>query len=89
MQSTDLSSNENQRETGVVQQDNDTRKQPNPKNGEQGIAKKGSTITHDAENHQDKILNRDNLNKESTGEVSTGEEVSSIFSEAIPSSKKQ
>ncbi|GAV11546.1 SAF domain-containing protein [Paenibacillus sp. NAIST15-1] len=89
VQSTDLSSNENQRETGVVQQDNDTRKQPNPKNGEQGIAKKGSTITHDAENHQDKILNRDNLNKESTGEVSTGEEVSSIFSEAIPSSKKQ
>jgi len=89
VQSTDLSSNENQRETGVVQQDNDTRKQPNPKNGEQGIAKKGSTITHDAENRQDKILNRDNLNKESTGEVSTGEEVSSIFSEAIPSSKKQ
>ncbi|WP_268623433.1 SAF domain-containing protein [Paenibacillus alvei] len=89
VQSTDLSSNENQRETGVVQQDNDTRKQPNPKNGEQGIAKKGSTINHDAENHQDKILNRGNLNKESTGEVSTGEEVSSIFSEAIPSSKKQ
>ncbi|KJB86827.1 hypothetical protein AZ66_16645 [Paenibacillus sp. E194] len=89
VQSTDLSSNENQRETGVVQQDHDTRKQPNPKNGEQGIAKKGGTITHDAANPQDKILTRDNLNKESTGEVKRGEEANSIFSEAIPGSKKQ
>lgn len=89
MKSSDPSLYGNQRKTDVYQQDHDSRQQPKSKDGEQDIAKKGGTRTHDAANPQDRILPQDDLNQNSTVEVTRGEEVSSIFAEAVPGSKKQ